>query len=64
MTHEEETEFRQKVADTILPIAVNMTEEQIRTIVIAVENDNPDLPEGFGQMLFEMIMVHKFNHIQ
>jgi len=64
MTHEEENEFRQKVAETILPIAVNMTEDQIRNIILAVENDNPNLPEGFGQMLFEMIMVHKYNHIK
>ena len=64
MTQEEEIEFRQKVAETILPVAVNMTEDQIRNIVIAVENDNPDLPEGFAQMLFEMIMVHKFNYVK
>ena len=30
MTIEEEKEFRQKIQDTILPIAINMTEDQIK----------------------------------
>ena len=62
MTKEEELEFRDKIAQTIMPIAINMTEDQIRNIIIAVENENPNLPEGFAQMLFEMIMVNKYNH--
>lgn len=61
MTQEEEIEFRQKIIETILPIATNMTEDQIRNIILAVEQENPNLPEGFGSMLFQQIMVQKFN---
>lgn len=61
MTLEEEQTFRDKVAQTIMPVAINMTEDQIRTIIQAVEKENPQLPDGFGQMLFEQIMVNKYN---
>ncbi|CAM3467395.1 MAG: hypothetical protein R2837_05665 [Aliarcobacter sp.] len=61
MTLEEEKEFRQKIQDTIVPIAINMTEDQIRSIILSVEKTNPNLPEGFGAMLFEKIMIHKYN---
>ncbi len=33
MTIEEEKELRQKITDTILPLAMNMTEDQIRNII-------------------------------
>lgn len=62
MTTEEEQEFKQKIAETIMPIAINMTEDQIRSIVQTVENDNPQLPSGFADMLFQQIMVAKYNH--
>jgi len=62
MTKEEEQQFREKIAQTIMPVAINMTEDQIRNIIITVEKENPSLPDGFGQMLFEMIMVGKYNH--
>ena len=61
MTLLEEKELRQKITDTILPLAMNMTEDKIRTIIVAVEKDNKDLQEGFGAMLFEQIMVQKNN---
>ena len=61
MTLEEEKELRQKITDTILPLAMNMTEDKIRTIILAVEKDNKDLQEGFGAMLFEQIMDQKNN---
>lgn len=61
MTLLEEKELRQKITDTILPLAMNMTEDKIRTIILAVEKDNKDLQEGFGTMLFEQIMVQKNN---
>ena len=61
MTLLEEKELRQKITDTILPLAMNMTEDKIRTIILAVEKDNKDLQEGFGAMLFEQIMVQKSN---
>ena len=63
MTLEEEKEFRQKIQDTILPIAINMTEDQIRSIILSVEINNPNLPEGFGAMLFEKIMIYKYNKL-
>lgn len=64
MTFEEEKEFRQKIADTILPLAVNMTEDQIRSIIMAVEKDNNEIQSGFGAMLFEQIMVQKYNRLR
>lgn len=64
MTLEEEKELRQKITDTILPIAANMTEDQIRNIILAVEKDNKEIQEGFGAMLFEQIMVQKYNRLR
>ena len=61
MTIEEEKEFRQKITDTILPLAINMTEDQIRNIILTVEKENSEILEGFGAMLFEQIMIHKYN---
>ena len=61
MTKEEEKEFKEKIVETIMPIAINMTENQIRTIIQNVERDNEDLPRGFGAMLFEQIIVNKNN---
>ena len=63
MTKEEEKEFRQKIVETIMPVARNMTENQIRTIIQNVERDNEDLPRGFGAMLFEQIIVNKNNSL-
>jgi hypothetical protein len=64
MTLEEEKELRQKITDTILPLAANMTEDQIRNIILAVEKDNKEIQEGFGAMLFEQIMVQKYNRLR
>ena len=61
MTIEEEKEFRQKVIDTIFPYAVNMTETQIRNIIQNVEKNNKELPEGFSSMLFQQIIIYKYN---
>ena len=63
MTLEEEKEFRQKVIETILPLASNMTEDQIRNIIQNVEKSNQDLPDGFGAMLFQQIIVFKYNNL-
>lgn len=60
MTQEEEIEFREKIVQTIMPIAINMTEDQIRNIILTVEKENTDLPDGFGNMLFQQIMVNKY----
>ena len=64
MTLEEEKELRQKITDTILPLAANMTEDQIRNIILAVEKDNKEIQEGFGAMLFEQIMIQKYNRLR
>ena len=64
MTLEEEKELRQKITDIILPIAMNMTEEQIRNIILTVEKENKDIQSGFGAMLFEQIMVQKYNKLR
>ena len=63
MTLEEEKEFRQKVIETIVPLAANMTEEQIRNIIQNVEKSNQDLPSGFGSMLFQQIIVYKYHNL-
>lgn len=63
MTTEEELEFRNKIKETILPMAINMTEDQIRNIILSVEKSNENLPKGFGAMLFEQIIVHKYNKL-
>ncbi|MFK2821750.1 hypothetical protein [Arcobacter sp. YIC-80] len=61
MTLEEQEEFKQKIAETILPVAVNMTEEQIRIVILNVLKDNEEINPAFGDMLFEQIMVYKYN---
>ena len=63
MTKEEEKEFKQKIVETIMPIANNMTENQIRTIIQNVEKTNEDLPAGFAAMLFEQIFINKNNSL-
>ena len=64
MTIEEENELRQKITDSILPLAMNMTEEQVRNIISTVEKENNDIQAGFGEMLFEQIMVQKYNKLR
>lgn len=59
MTQEEIQEFKVTIAQTIMPIAQNMTEEQIKNLIKRVQDENPDLPEGFGNMLFEQILIMK-----
>lgn len=63
MTQEEETLFREKIKETILPLAVNMTEEQIKNIITSIEKANENLPRGFGSMIFEQIMIQKYNNL-
>ncbi len=64
MTLEEEKELRQKITDTILPLAMNMTEEQIKSVILSVEKGNSEIQKGFGAMLFEQIMVQKNNRLR
>ncbi len=60
MTQEEIQEFKETIAKNIMPLVQNMTEEQIKNTIVNVEKNNPDLPKGFGNMLFEQIMILKF----
>jgi len=60
MTQEEIQEFKETIAKNIMPLVQNMTEEQIKNTIVNVEKSNPDLPKGFGSMLFEQIMILKF----
>ena len=48
MTLEEEKELRQKITDTILPLAMNMTEEQIKSVIVSVEKGNSEIQKGFA----------------
>ncbi|QDF29084.1 hypothetical protein [Halarcobacter anaerophilus] len=61
MTKEEITEFKQTIERTIIPIVQNMTEDQIKTIISVVEREHPELPKGFGSMLYEQILIMKYN---
>ena len=61
MTQEEIKEFKDTIAKTIIPVVQNMTEEQIRNIIDLVEKEHKDLPEGFGNMLYEQILIMKYN---
>lgn len=61
MTQEEVQEFKETIARTIIPLVENMTEEQIKNIISVVERDNPELPNGFGNMLMEQILLMKHN---
>lgn len=63
MTLEEQNQFKDEIAKTIMPLAVNMTEAQIRNIIDSVEKENPELPEGFGNMLYEQILIMKYNNL-
>lgn len=61
MTQEEVLEFKLTIAKSIIPIVQNMTEEQIRNIIKIVEKEHKDLPQGFGNMLYEQIIIMKYN---
>lgn len=62
MTKDEQKEFKNKIKDLIIPLAINMTEVQIKNIIATVEKENTNLPKGFGAMLFEQIMLHKYKN--
>lgn len=59
MIKEEEVQFIQAVIDNIMPYAQNMTETQIKALIESVEQQNHNLPFGFGNMLFDEIMKIK-----
>lgn len=61
MTQEEVLEFKETIATTIMPTVQYMTEEQIKHIILDVEKNNPNLPKGFSNMLYEQILIMKYN---
>ena len=63
MTPEEEKIFVDKVKETILPVAIYMNEDEIKKIIEIVENSNENLPNGFGKMLYEQIIILKYNRL-
>ncbi len=63
MTLEEQEIFINTIKETIMPIASNMTEEQIKNIIVTVQDENPDLPEGFSNMLYEEIIILKYQTV-
>ncbi len=63
MTIEEEEIFIDKIKETLLPIVIYMKEEEIKKIILSVEEHNENLPEGFGDMLFEQLIILKYNRL-
>ena len=60
MTNEEIDQFKLEIYNTIVPQVINMQEEKILSIIKMVEKDNPELPQGFANMLYEQIIVMKY----
>ena len=63
MTIEEEQIFIDKIKETLLPIVIYMKEEEIKKIILSVEEQNENLPEGFGDLLFEQLIILKYNRL-
>ena len=63
MTIEEEQIFIDKIKETLLPIVIYMKEEEIKKIILSVEEQSENLPEGFGDMLFEQLIILKYNRL-
>ena len=63
MTIEEEQIFIDKIKETLLPSVIYMKEEEIKKIILSVEEQNENLPEGFGDMLFEQLIILKYNRL-
>ncbi|QKF82102.1 hypothetical protein [Halarcobacter ebronensis] len=59
MTKEEITQFKKTIANSIIPVVKSMTNAQIKEIITIVEREHKELPEGFGNMLYEQIMMMK-----
>ena len=63
MTIEEEQIFIDKIKETLLPIVIYMKEEEIKKIILSVEEQNENLPEGFADMRFEQLIILKYNRL-
>ena len=61
MTNEEIDQFKLEIYKSIIPHVVNMQEEKIVEVIKMVEKDNPELPKGFGNMLYEQILMMKYH---
>lgn len=61
MTNEEIDQFKLEIYKTIIPHVMNMQEEKIVEIIKLVEKENPTLPQGFGNMLYEQILYMKYH---
>ena len=61
MTNEEIDQFKLEIYKTIIPHVMNMQEEKIVEIIQLVEKENPNLPQGFGNMLYEQILYMKYH---
>jgi hypothetical protein len=59
MTNEEINEFNEKIKETIMPLVENMKDDEIKDLIKHIEKENTELPEGFGNMLFEQILILK-----
>lgn len=60
MTTEEISQFRRKISETIMPLAANMKDVDIKELIEHIEKENPELPEGFGNMLYEQVLILKY----
>ncbi|RXJ95937.1 hypothetical protein CRU94_04810 [Arcobacter sp. AHV-9/2010] len=63
MTIEEQQIFIDKIKETILPIAIYLDDDSIKKIIKNVEDTNENLPKGFANMLFEQIIIMKYNRL-
>lgn len=63
MTTEEQKIFVDKINETILPIAIYLNEDEIRKIIDEVVKTNDNISESFGDMLFEQVIVLKYNRL-
>ena len=61
MTQEEVQEFKVAIATSIMPVVQYMNEGQIKNIILDVEKNTPELPKGFSNMLYEQILIMKYN---
>lgn len=63
MTIEEQQIFIDKIKETILPIAIYLDDDSIKKIIKNVEDSNENLPKGFANMLYEQIIIMKYNRL-
>jgi len=59
MTKDEIKKFKQTILETILPLVKYTPNDQIKAIITKVEKENDQLPKGFGNMLYDQILIMK-----